>query len=281
MNLVSTEWLNSNLSKVKIFDASWHMPSTKRSGQNEYSNKHIPGALFWDLDEHSDKDSPFPHMLPNSDYWTRMLWSFGIKNDDHIVVYDFSDVHSACRLCFSLKYFGHQKVSALDGGMKKWLKENRPTSNETNKDIGKFSYIDKINTKNKYKVSENFDWIKKKEQIDKNIKTNLFTLVDARSRERFEGNAEEPRPNLKKGCIPGSKNIPFQDCIDTGTNTFKKKSELIKIFKENDVDYSKPNVFMCGSGVTACVLGLAYFLITDKNAVIYDGSFSQWAKLNK
>jgi len=278
MTLISTEWLKNNLSKVKIFDASWHMPNSNRNSHKEYLGKHIPGAMFWDLDEHSDKDSSFPHMLPNSDYWTRMLWSFGIENDDHIIVYDFSDVHSACRLWFSLKYFGHQKVSVLDGGMKKWLKENRPISNEINKDIGKFSYIDKINTKNKYKVSENFDWIKKKEQIDKNIKTNLFTLVDARSRERFEGNAEEPRPNLKKGCIPGSKNIPFQDCIDTGTYTFKKKSELIKIFKENDVDYLKPNVFMCGSGVTACVLGLAYLLITDKNPVIYDGSFSEWGK---
>ena len=162
--------------------------------------------------------------------------------------------------------------------MKKWLKENRPTSNKINKDIGKFSYIDKINTKNKYKVIENFDWVKKKEQINANIKNNLFTLVDGRSRERFEGRVEEPRPNLKKGCIPGSKNIPFLDCIDLETNTFKRKSELIKIFKENDVDYSKPNVFMCGSGVTACVLGLAYFLITGKNAVIYDGSFAEWGK---
>ena len=165
-----------------------------------------------------------------------------------------------------------------DGGMKKWLKENRPTSNETNKDIGKFSYIDKINIKSKYKVSENFDWIKKKEQINDNIKNNLFTLVDARSHERFEGKVEEPRPKLKKGCIPGSKNIPFKDCIDSETNTFKRKSKLIKIFKENEVDYLKPNVFMCGSGVTACVLGLAYFLISDKNAVIYDGSFAEWGK---
>ena len=278
MTLVSTEWLKNNLSKVKIFDASWHMPNSNRNGHKEYLNKHIPGTMFWDLDEHSDKDSPFPHMLPNSYYWTRMLWSFGIKNDDHIVVYDFSDVHSACRLYFSLKYFGHQKVSVLDGGMKKWLKENRPTSNKINKDIGKFSYIDKINTKNKYKVIENFDWIKKKEQIDANIKNNLFTLVDGRSRERFEGRVEEPRPNLKKGCIPGSKNIPFLDCIDLETNTFKRKSELIKIFKENDVDCKKPNVFMCGSGVTACVLGLSYFLISDKNAVIYDGSFAEWGK---
>ena len=123
MTLVSTEWLNDNLSKVKIFDASWHMPSTKRSGQIEYSNKHIPGALFWDLEEHSNKDSHLPHKLPNSDYWTRMMWSFGIKNTDHIVVYDFSDVYSACRLWFSLKYFGHEKVSVLDGGFQKWLKE--------------------------------------------------------------------------------------------------------------------------------------------------------------
>ena len=162
MTLISTEWLKNNLNKVKIFDASWHMPNSNRNSYKEYLGKHIPGAMFWDLDEHSDKDSSFPHMLPNSDYWTRMLWSFGIENDDHIVVYDFSDVHSACRLWFSLKYFGHQKVSVLDGGMKKWLKENRFTSNKINKDVGKFSYIDKINTKSKYKVSENFDWVKKK-----------------------------------------------------------------------------------------------------------------------
>ena len=96
MPLVSTEWLKNNLSKVKVFDASWHMPNSNRNAHKEYLKKHIPEAMFWDLDEHSDKDSPFPHMLPNSDYWTQMLWSFGIKNDDHIVVYDFSDVNSAC-----------------------------------------------------------------------------------------------------------------------------------------------------------------------------------------
>jgi len=268
MSLVSTEWLNNNLSKVKIFDASWNMPNSKRDAKKEYLNKHIPGALFWDLDEHSDKDSLYPHMLPNSDYWTRMLWSFGIKNDDHIVIYDFSDVHSACRLWFSLKYFGHQKVSVLDGGWKKWVIENRSTTNK----------IDKVQLTNNYRVKESVDWIKNKKQIDENIKNNYFILVDARSRKRFEGKMEEPRPGLKKGCIPGSKNIPFQDCINFETNTFKMKSELIKVFNENNVDFYKPNVFSCGSGVSACVLGLAYFLISGKNAVIYDGSFSEWGQ---
>ncbi|MBC8295636.1 MAG: sulfurtransferase, partial [Pelagibacterales bacterium] len=80
------------------------------------------------------------------------------------------------------------------------------------------------------------------------------------------------------GCIPESKNIPFQDCIDPASNTLKKKSELIKIFKENNIDYYKPTVFMCGAGFTACVLGLVYFLISDRSAVIYDGSFAEWGK---
>ena len=268
MTLVSTEWLNNNLSKVKIFDASWHMPISKRDAKKEYSKKHIPSAIFWDIDEHSDKDSPYPHMMSNSDYWTRMLWKFGITNDDYIIVYDHSSLYSACRLWFSLKYFGHKKVSVLNGGFQKWIKEKKPITDK----------IDKIESTNSYRTSENVNWIKNKKQINENIKNKLFVLVDARSRKRFEGKVEEPRPGLKRGCIPSSKNIPFQDCINFETNAFKTKSELIKIFDENNVDYYKPTVFSCGSGVSACVLGLAYFLISDKNAVIYDGSFAEWGK---
>ncbi len=279
MSLVSTKFLDENLNKVKIFDASWHI-SSKRDAKKEYEEKHIKGAMFWDIDEHSDKDSPYPHMMSNSDYWTRMLWSFGIQNEDFIIVYDYSDIYSACRLWFALKYFGHKKVSVLDGGMKKWLKENRPTNKEVGKDLGKFSSIDKLNPKNKYKVSENTEWIKNKKQIDENIKKTSFQTVDARSRERFEGKVDELRPGLKRGCIPGSKNIPFQDCINSKTNTFKTKSELIKIFNENNIDRFKPIVFTCGSGITACVLGMAYSIISGKNnTLIYDGSFSEWGKL--
>ena len=193
-------------------------------------------------------------------------------------MYDFSETYSSCRLWFSLKYFGHQKVSVLDGGMKKWLKENRPTSKEVIEDLGKFSSIEKLNPKSRYKVNEKIEWIKNKKEINENIKTLSFQTVDARNRERFEGKADEPRPGLKKGCIPGSKNIPFKDCIDSQTNTFKTKDELGKIFNKNKVDTSKPIVFTCGSGVTACVLGIAYSLISGKNAVIYDGSWSEYGK---
>ena len=121
---------------------------------------------------------------------------------------------------FALRYFGHQKVSVLDGGMKKWLKENRPLNKEINHEIEKFNNIEKLNPADKYDVNENTEWIKNKKQIDENIKNFSFQTVDARSRDRFEGKADEPRPGLKKGCIIGSKNIPFKDCIDLETNFF-------------------------------------------------------------
>jgi len=268
MNLVTTEWLAKNLNKVKIFDSSWHMPSTKRNAKKEYDEKHIRGAMFWDVDEHSNKNSPYPHMMSNSDYWTKMLLSYGIKNEDHIVVYDFSDLYSSCRLWFALKYFGHKQVSVLDGGLKKWLKENRGTTNK----------LEKIQKSNNYNINENTECIKNKKQIDESIKNFSFQTVDARSRERFEGKVDEPRPGLKRGCIVGSRNIPFKDCINHETNTFKTKTELAKIFTQNHVNPSKPIVFTCGSGVTACVLGMAYSIISGKNAVIYDGSWSEYGE---
>ena len=135
-------------------------------------------------------------------------------NDDHIVVYDNSDLYSSCRLWFALKYFGHEKVSVLDGGLKKWIRETR----SVNSDIVRHKPI------KKYKINEKSEWIKNKKQIDENIKNSLFQTVDARSRERFGGKVEEPRPGLKKGCIIGSKNIPIQECIDGETNTFKPKA---------------------------------------------------------
>ena len=77
---------------------------------------------------------------------------------------------------------------------------------------------------------------------------------------------------LKSGHIPNSKNIPFTDCLNKADRTFKKKEDLIKIFAKQNIDIKKDVVFTCGSGVTACVLGLANFVISGKTPIIYDGS---------
>ena len=271
MNLVSTEWLNNNLNKVKIFDASWHMPNSKRSAEKEYLETHIPNSIFWDVDEHSDKDSSYPHMMPNSDYWTRMLWRFGIKNDDHIIVYDNSDIYSSCRLWFSLKYFGHKKVSVLDGGFQKWLKESKPTTKK----------IEKVEQIDSYQTNENIDLIKNKKQIDENIIKKEFVVIDARSRGRFEGSEPEPRKELKSGSIPNSICLPFKECINED-HSFKNKEQLLLEFKEVLGSEKLPVnlVFTCGSGITAAVLSLAYSIINDKYLpTIYDGSWAEYGKL--
>ena len=268
-NLVTTDWLEKNLSKVRVIDATWHMPNLKRESYKDYLKTHISGSVFFDLDKNSNEKSSLPHMLPNKKKWKEIVSDFGIKNSDNLVIYDSSDVLSSCRCWFSFIYFGHDqnKVSILDGGLKKWIREKKPLT----KKIIKFPKSD-------YVVKENKFLIKNKEQIKQNIFLKDFELIDARSEERFKGLVREPREGLKSGHIKNSKNIPFAECINKKDNTFKNKEELNEIFQKQDINYEKDIVFTCGSGVTACVLGLANSIISGKTPIIYDGSWSEWGK---
>ena len=129
--LVTTDWLEQNLKTVRVLDGSWHMPNTNRNAFEEFNNKHIDNALFFDLDKNSDQKSSLPHMLPNKSTWEKIISEFGIKNSDHIIIYDNSDVISSCRIWYNFLYFGHNPnlVSVLDGGLKKWLMDNKKISN--------------------------------------------------------------------------------------------------------------------------------------------------------
>ncbi len=269
MSLVSTEWLEKNLNKVRTIDASWHMPDSKRNAYNEYLKAHIENAVFFDLDKNSNERSALPHMLPNEEKWGKIVSDLGVKNSDYLVIYDNSDAISSCRCWYSFIYFGHDsnKVSVLDGGLIKWINEKRSTTDK----IKKFD-------KSEYAVIENKSLVKNKKQIEKNIALKQFELIDARSEQRFKGLVPEPRKGLKSGHIKNSKNIPFAECLNKNDRTFKNKEELIKIFKKQDVDNKKDVVFTCGSGVTACVLGLVNSIISGKTPIIYDGSWSEWGK---
>ena len=266
-NLVSTEWLEKNLEAVRILDSSWHMPSTKRNASKEFLEAHIPNANFFDLDKVSDQKSTLPHMLTNKNEWGKILSSYGIKNSDHIIVYDNSDIISSCRMWYNFLFFGHNPnlISVLDGGLKKWLKEKRKTT----------AFV-KNYEKSSYKTEEKLSLVLNKNQININIKDKSFELIDARSEERFLGLQSEPRKELKSGNIEGSKNIPFLLLINNDDRTFKSKEDLTSIFKKNKIDMNKQLAFTCGSGITACILGLANSIISGKNPLIYDGSWSEY-----
>ena len=266
-SLVSTEWLDKNLDNVRIFDASWHLPVVNRDAFKEFKDGHIKNSTFFDIDKNSNQNSSLPHMLTEKEDWEKILSKFGINNSDHIIIYDNSDVISSCRIWYNFLYFGHDSnlISILDGGLKKWLDEKRPTHKEI-----------KIYKYNKYIATENLSLVLNKSQINSNIKNNVFELVDARSRERFLGKQSEFRKELRSGNIEGSKNLPFAELINKSDKTFKKKNELIDIFVKHKVDINKNLAFTCGSGITACVLGLANSIISGKKPLIYDGSWSEY-----
>ena len=269
MSLVSTDWLMANLDKVKIIDCSWHMPQTKRNGFEEYKKQHIKNAIYFDLDKNSKKDTDLPHMLIDKKSWENIVSNMGIKNDDQIIVYDNSDVISSCRCWYNFIYFGHNPnlIKVLDGGLKKWVNEKKPTTNDI------------VNIKpSDYSANEKIELVKNKAQINENILTKEFLVIDARSKERFEGVVPEPRKGLKSGSINNSYCLPFSELINAD-HTFIDKKKIFQKFSSIKSSLDKNIVFTCGSGVTAAVLALAYSLIDNKyNPVIYDGSWSEYGK---
>ena len=121
--------------------------------------------------------------------------------------------------------------------------------------------------------------VKNKVLIDQNISKKEFKVVDARSRERFEGKAPDPRKNVRSGSIPNSVCLPFVEVINEN-KTFKNKEDLNKLFQEISKNFEENLVFSCGSGVTACVLALAYSLVNTKYLpTIYDGSWSEYGRI--
>ncbi len=265
-NLVSTDWLANNLENVRIFDASWHLPNSNRNSLNEFRSSHIKNANFFDIDKYSNQKSNLPHMLPKKDDWEKIMSELGVKNSDHIIIYDNSDVISSCRVWYTFLYFNHDPnlVSVLDGGLKKWLNEKKDITT----DIKKFK-------KSLYSAEENSSLVLNKDQVIANIKNKSFELIDARSKERFFGLQPETRKELRSGNIEGSKNMPFTELINTD-HTFKRKEELISIFEKNKIDSNKKMAFTCGSGITACVLGLTNSIISGKKPVVYDGSWAEY-----
>ena len=265
--LVSTDWLAAHLNdpKVKVIDASFKLPGVLPLPIDDYLAAHIPGAVFFDVDAISDHSNPRPHMFPSAEQFARDIGALGISTGDTVVAYDSGGWVAAPRAWWMFLSFGYPNIRVVDGGLKKWTQEGRPTeSGKVTPKPGAFTA--------KFDPS----YIRSQAQVLANIDTRAEQLIDARPRGRFEGTAPEPRPESRSGHIPGSRNVPYAELFDPKTGAMKPLDELRKAFAGAGVELTKPIVTTCGSGVSALVLTLALYRLGVRDSALYDGSWSEW-----
>jgi thiosulfate/3-mercaptopyruvate sulfurtransferase len=265
--LVSTEWLAAHLDApdLRIVDGSFTLPGVKPTGRELYDARHIPGAVFFDIDEIADEHNPLPHMLPSPEKFAARMRKLGLGDGHKIVVYDSAGLSSAARPWWMLRVFGHRDVAILDGGLPKWQAEGRPVTDDAPAPRERH-FTARLNTL----------LVRDKAQLLDNLTTPREQVIDARSRGRFEGTAKEPRQGLRSGHIPGSFNLAFDELTDRQTRTLLPAEALAALFAKAGLERGKPVVASCGSGVTACALAFGLHLLGWPDAAVYDGSWSEW-----
>lgn len=263
---VSGDWLESHLSApdLVVVDASWYLPAQNRDPRAEYAAGHVPGAVFFDIDALSDRDSPLPHMLPRPDEFGRAMGALGIGDGMRIVVYDGAGLFSAPRAWWTLRTFGARDVAILEGGAPAWRAENRPWTDEpTQRRPATFTArMDHGAVADRHQVAGFL------------ASAGAVQVVDARPAERFRGEAAEPRPGVRSGHMPGSLSLPASRLIADGR--LKPDGELRAAFAEAGVALDRPVVTSCGSGVTAAIISLALESLGRPPRALYDGSWSEW-----
>ncbi|KAB2912493.1 MAG: 3-mercaptopyruvate sulfurtransferase [Hyphomicrobiaceae bacterium] len=265
--IVETDWLARHLDApdLVILDGSMHLPNAGRDAKAEYLAEHIPGALFFDINDIADETSPLPHMLPSTVKFASRMKKMGIGDGMRVVAYDSEGLYSAARVWWTFRVMGHTDVAVLNGGLKKWKAEGRPCEDGRPAPRSERHFTPRFHG----------EFVRDVNDVKALAGSPSAQIVDARSAGRFEGTAPEPRAGLRSGHIPGSRNVPFTTLLN-GDGTLKSVAELRRIFAEAGVDTARPVVASCGSGVTAGVVALALAMIGRPDAAVYDGSWTEW-----
>lgn len=269
--LVSTEWLAAHLQApdVRVVDATWYVPQPEAASEPdaraEYAESHIPGAVYFDIDDIADETSELPHMLPSPEKFSSRVRKLGLGDGNRIVVYDNNSGIAGTRVWWMFRVFGHEDVAVLDGGLAKWRAEGRPTDDAP-----------PTPRERHFTARANSFLVRDKDQVRNIVRRGAAQLVDARGAGRFSGELPEPRPGLVGGHIPGSVNLPYAQLLSGENGTFVGADDMAARFRDAGLDMSKPIVATCGSGVSACVLAFGLYLLGVEDAAVYDGSWSEW-----
>ena len=254
---------------VKVIDGSWYLPNAGRDAEAEYRASHIPGAVFFDIDEIADTANPLPHMLPSVEKFISRMRALGLGDGDRIVVYDGAGLMSAARVWWTFRVFGHEDVAVLNGGLPKWRAEGRSLVS------GSFAP-----QRRHFTAVFESDRVSAIDDVRANLTSHAVQIVDARSPGRFLGEEPEPRSGLRAGHIPQSLNLPHTDLIDSAKGTLLPVGRLRRLFLEAGIDLDKPVIASCGSGISAAVIAFALERLGHSQVAVYDGSWAEWGGLS-
>ncbi|MBB4212153.1 thiosulfate/3-mercaptopyruvate sulfurtransferase [Rhodothalassium salexigens DSM 2132] len=265
-SLVSAAWLADHMTApdIRIVDASWHFPDSGRKAHAEYEEAHIPGAVFFDIDEIKDTAGDLPHMLPPAEKFSSRVREMGLGDGNRLVIYDTGGVHPAARVWWMFRVFGCRDVVVLDGGLAGWRAQD-----------GRIDDIPPIPRRRHFSPRYQATLVRDADQVAQALDKGTAQVVDARGGPRFSGADPDPRPGIRSGHIPGSLNVPFASLFNDD-GTYKDPDGLRAAFEAGGVDLSRPVITTCGSGITACTLALALDILGKKDVAVYDGSWADW-----
>lgn len=250
-----------------IYDCRFDLADTEK-GIRLYNESHIPGAFYAHLDH--QLSSPITpdsgrHPMPDMDEFKKWLSDCGFNGSQQLVVYDDSFGAMASRLWWLLKCLGHEAVALLDGGWQAWIESG-------------FEVTDKKTNRIPSNYIADFDDNCAISTLDviNNLNSPEFLLVDVRTVERFDGKAEPIDPVA--GHIPGAINIPLTKNLQK-SGRYKSPDDLRKLYAPLvDRCPAEQQVYMCGSGVTACHSVLALAVAGYGLPKVYTGSWSEWIR---
>lgn len=263
---VAADWLAEHIDdpEIQIIDARMAPPGQEERDLNaEYQAGHIPGAVFFDIEALSDHTSPLPHMMPRAEAFAVAMRELGVSSDKHLVVYDEGNLFSAPRAWWMLRTFGVEKVSIVAGGLEGWRRDGLPLEQGL-PELPEGDFDGRVDPLA----------IKRLTDVLLVSHEGSAQIVDARPAGRFNGQVAEPRPGLRSGHIPGALNVPWTELVINGE--LKTTDELNEIFARQGVDFERPIIASCGSGVTAAVVVLALTTLGVNGVSLYDGSWSEW-----
>ena len=263
-SLVSVDWLYQNLGNEKLVILFSSLQKVGAKSSTDSIDAFIPNAIEFDIKkDFSDPKAEFPNTFPTVHQFETQAYNLGVHSDSCIVVYDNYGIYSSARVWWMFRTMGFSNIAVLNGGLPEWINAGYPSLSELRVTVKSGEFKVQLNPQKKVDYTDVLDALDKQE----------YAIADARSEGRFFGKTPEPRAGVRSGHIPGSTSMPYTSLMDG--NKMKSPEDLERIifpiFKDR-----KNVLFSCGTGITACILGLGAAVVGKDNFAIYDGSWTEW-----